>query len=177
MPRHLQLLALLALAGCASSRTASEPAASASQQQHEAGAAPSHDAMQHHAGGAMEAMCPTAVPDTHVAASDTASGEAITFTTSGQVDELRRRVHAMAEMHNQHHAPGAAPAGSQQHVAMSSGMIPPSRTSVEDVEGGARVSVTPNDAADLERLRSTVRTHAEHMQGGNCGMMGEGMKH
>jgi hypothetical protein len=54
------------------------------------------------------------------------------------VDEVRRRAHAMADMHNQH-------------------------------------SVTPNAPADLEKLRSTMRMHAEHMQGGRCGTMGGGM--
>lgn len=43
-------------------------------------------------------------------------------------------------------------------------MPPPSRAAVEDVEGGARLVVTPNDPGDLDRLRSTVRMHAEHMR-------------
>jgi hypothetical protein len=167
MPRPMHLVTLVALVGCASSRSASEPSTS----QHPAGAAPMHEGMKHGA-MAMSGMCPAEVPDTHVAASDTAAGEAIAFTTSpGQVDELRRRVHAMADMHNQHHGSGAAEADGR---GMGGMMPPPSRAAVEDVEGGARVSVTPNNAADLERLRSTVRMHAEHMQSGHCGMMGEG---
>jgi hypothetical protein len=31
--------------------------------------------------------------------------------------------------------------------------------------------VTPNDPADLTRLQSTVRSHAEQMQQHGCGMM------
>ena len=50
-------------------------------------------------------------------------------------------------------------------------MPPPSRAAVEDLPDGARIIVTPNDPADLERLQKTVRTHAEHMQQHGCGMM------
>jgi hypothetical protein len=59
-------------------------------------------------------------------------------------------------------------AGAAEHMAM---MPPPSRAAVRDVEGGARIVVTPNDPADLDRLRSAVRMHAEHMrESGTCGM-------
>jgi hypothetical protein len=53
-------------------------------------------------------------------------------------------------------------------------MPPPSRASVEDLPNGARITVTPNDAADLQRLQSTIRAHAEHMQQHGCAMMGQG---
>lgn len=129
----------------------------------------------------MMAMCPMQVPDTTVAAADTSSGGALTFTTrSGQVDELRRRVRAMADMHNQHHhASGAAMMqGGVGHGAMMGRergemmMPPPSRAAVEDTEGGARISLTPDDPAQASELRSALRSHAEHMQRDGCGMMG-----
>jgi hypothetical protein len=50
-------------------------------------------------------------------------------------------------------------------------MPPPSRAAVEDLPDGARILVTPNDPADLERLQKTVRMHAEHMQEHGCAMM------
>lgn len=125
------------------------------------------------------ATCPMAVPGTQVTAMDTQGGEAVTFTTSpDRADELRARVRGMADMHNQHHAGGA---GGMQGGMMGGGMMgpggpegmammpPPSRAAVRDVEGGAQLVVTPNDPADLYRLRSTVRMHAEHMrQTGTC---------
>lgn len=53
-------------------------------------------------------------------------------------------------------------------------MPPPSRATVEDVPNGAQITVTPNDPADLSRLQSTVREHAQHMQEHGCTMMGAG---
>lgn len=138
----------------------------------------------------MTQMCPVAVPGTRLAVADTADGEAVTFTTTpDRVGELRSRVHAMAEMHNRHHMEGGA---GEMHGQMHGGgmmgggmgggsmhpsggmdasmMPPPSRAAVEDVDGGARLVVAPNDPADLDRLRSTVRMHAQHMQEtGSCG--------
>ncbi|MGZ3459544.1 MAG: hypothetical protein ACXU86_13705, partial [Archangium sp.] len=52
----------------------------------------------------MAAMCPMQVQGTKVEASNTDTGAALTFTTQGDVTELRRRVSAMAQMHNEHHA-------------------------------------------------------------------------
>ncbi len=132
--------------------------------------------------GEMEGMpmsaCPMAVPGTQLAVADTPEGEAVTFTTApDRAAELRGRVHAMADMHNSHHQGGGMEGmhGGMQHGGMMGGgsmgstgrdamMPPPSRAAVEDVEGGARLVVTPNDPADLERLRSTVRMHAERMR-------------
>lgn len=159
-------------------------------------------------------MGPMAVPGTQVAASDTVGGEVLTFTTAtGDVGELRRRAHAMAEMHERHHAMGSgmqhmgggmghggammgpsggmghgstmmgpsggtmgggsiaggeSPGGHQSHA----GTMPPSRATVQDVEGGARIVVQPSDPADLDRVRSAVRDEAEHMRQHGCGMMG-----
>jgi len=143
--------------------------------------------------GGMEAMpigaCPMAVPGTQVAVAETRDGEAVTFTTSpDRAGDLRTRVHAMADMHNRHHQGGGGMEG--MHGGMHHGgtmdggsmgspvggdamamMPPPSRASVEDVEGGARIVVTPNDPGDLDRLRSAVRMHAEHMrESGTCEM-------
>jgi hypothetical protein len=131
----------------------------------------------------MMAMCPMQVPDTTVDAADTSGGEALTFTTrSGQVDELRRRVRAMADMHNQHHVSGTAmmQGGTGHGAKMGRGpnergemmMPPPSLAAVEDTDGGARISLTPHDPAQASELRSAVRLHAEHMQRDGCGMMG-----
>lgn len=146
----------------------------------------------------MAQMCPMNVPGTQVSAADVATGEALTFTTSPEnAAALREKVHAMAEMHNRHHAGAEQGSGGMQHGAMGHGgmggmgatgemggmghgamggmqMPPPSRASVEDLPDGARITVTPNDPADLQRLQSTIRAHAEHMQQHGCEMMGHG---
>ena len=169
----------LAAASCASSQSA-ERASGASSSAQYAGSS---------AGGMTMDMCPMAVPGTTVSAQDTQAGEALTFATnSGQVAELRRRVRAMVDMHNRHHAGGetmggmghggmmgggSAPGHGQMHGDHHVMMPPPSRASVEDVEGGARIALVPQDPAAIEQLRSAVQMHAEHMQKEGCsGMMG-----
>jgi hypothetical protein len=86
-------LTLLALAGCAGSQAGTREEAattgSASQQQQ----------MQ-----AMAGTCPMGVQGTKVEATNTDTGAALTFTTTGDAAELRRRVTALAEMHNAHHS-------------------------------------------------------------------------
>ncbi len=143
------------------------------------------------------------VPGTQISAVDTVSGESLTFTTTpDRAAELQRRVHGMADMHNQHHAAGGMMGGSMHEGMMgnagaggtmggsmhegmmghagaggttggTSGMMmpPPSHTAVVDLPNGARVDVTPEAPADLERLQSAVRQHAQHMQQSGCGMM------
>jgi len=62
--------------------------------------------------GADDPSCPVSVPGTSVTVEDTDSGAALVFVTTGDVAELRKRVAAMAKMHNEHHgAMGALPDG------------------------------------------------------------------
>jgi hypothetical protein len=130
-------------------------------------------------GGGMAGLCPMAVPGTKLSTADTAAGEALTFTAGpDQAAALRERVHAMAEMHNHHHGSGEADHGGTTGTAGGApgetggmAMPPPSRASVEDLPDGARLTVTPNDPAELQRLQATVRMHAEHMREHGCEMM------
>jgi hypothetical protein len=177
MTRPLSIAALLGLAAAACTHAGRAGSANATRAQASApvsAAAP--------APGGMAGMCPMAVPGTKVAAVDTTSGEALTFTTTpDQAAALREKVHAMAQMHNRHHATGDAGHASMPGMGGGPGpgmrseggmqMPPPSQAAVEDLPEGARLLVTPNDPADLERLQATVRMHAEHMQQHGCGMM------
>ncbi|BDG02410.1 hypothetical protein [Anaeromyxobacter oryzae] len=156
------------MAGHAASAATPEPAATAPPS---AGAA---------MGGGMAGMCPMSVPGTKVSAADTATGEALTFTTTpDQAAALRERVHAMADMHNRQHASGETGHGGMMGGMMGGGMggeemggmPPPSRAAVEDLPDGARIQVTPNDPADLQKLQSAVRSYAQHMEQQGCGMM------
>lgn len=174
MTNLARALPALALAAACSHGSGSSSAAPTASTPHAATAAPGGVRGMH---GGMAGMCPLDVPGTKVAAADTADGEAITFTTTPEhADELRSRVRAMADMHNRHHAEAAPGAGGGMHAEHGGmHMPPPSRAAVEDVENGARVVVTPTDPQDLQKLQSTVRMHAEHMQQqGGCGMMGGG---
>lgn len=55
---------------------------------------------------------------------------------------------------------------------MAGGMMMPAATSrSEEVEGGARILLTPQDAADLEKLREHARLTTERMSSGQCPMM------
>jgi hypothetical protein len=126
-------------------------------------------------------MCPMSVPGTQVATADAVNGETLTFTTTGPVAELRSRVHAMAEMHNQHHAAGGTHGGMMGGGMMGGmgsgkamgGMMPPSHATVVELENGAAMTLMPNAPADLEKLQSAVRMHAQRMQQNGCGMMGQ----
>jgi hypothetical protein len=104
------------------------------------------------------------------------------------------------EMHNRHHGEGhghgmgmhGAQGGSGGHQhggaqdgdepargGMQGGMgmmgggmrMPPSTARSEEVEGGARLVLTPRDPADLAKLREHVRQHGEMMASGRCPMM------
>lgn len=133
-------------------------------------------------------VCPMSVPDTKVSSADTAQGAALTFTTSdpGRVDDLRRRVRAMADMHDEHMAgAGGARSGTGTQADQGAdqpgqgmqgrhaghGVMPASRATVEDVVGGARVDIEPVDPAQAEQVRSMARMHAQRMQSQGCGMM------
>lgn len=129
----------------------------------------------------MMGMCPMKVPGTVAAVTDTKDGVAISFTTSaGDIAELRRRVHHMAQMHDRHadmmggrqgttterpatSAPG--PMGSQKK------MMVPSTATAEDIEGGARIVLVPKDPANLAELRQHARDHVAMMSRGECPMM------
>jgi hypothetical protein len=104
--------------------------------------------------------CPMQIPGTTVTSSNVEGGVALAFTTNGgDVAELRERVQRMTETHHQHHTGGVM------------GMAPPSTASSEDIEGGARLVLKPQDPAQLEALREHARTHAARMAEGDCPMM------
>jgi hypothetical protein len=56
-------------------------------------------------------------------------------------------------------------------MRMGRGMMPASTASAEDVEGGARLILRPEDPSRLEPLREHVRMKAERMAQGGCPMM------
>lgn len=141
---------VLGLSGCASTKPA---------------------AAHEHRGGPRPVVCPMPVPGTLVAAADIENGAVLTFTTPDDVNELRLRVRRMADLHDEHPSrhrgrematnPSGEPAA--EHEAM-----PASSAEVEDVEGGARVTLIPKDSADLDELRAHAREHAAKISRGEC---------
>jgi hypothetical protein len=198
----LGTLALWMFGACAPARpapiepaSASNPAADdhSAHREHAAGAKGDHGAGQGHghghgkSGGMMDGMCPMKVPGVAVSASDTEGGIAIVFTTAtGDVNDLRARVRKMAEMHSHvggmHGGGGmmkdAADGGTEDHGMMQgcmmgkAGGMHDATATVEDVEGGARLILSPKDAAHLDALRAHVRKCQQRMQSGECPMVG-----
>lgn len=138
---------------------------------HEPGPPPpaTSEAHAHGEGSGMGGMCPMDVPGTKVSVADTPDGVALTFTTTGDVSKLREHVYGMAAMH-EHMMQEGSGSGGMGSGGMMMKMVPSTARS-EDVEGGARIVLTPKDAAQLSELRAHVREHATQMTSGHCPMM------
>jgi hypothetical protein len=139
--------------------------------------------------------CPVSVPGTSVTAEDTPTGAALVFVTTGDAAELRKRAGTMASMHNEHHAAmGPLPDGKDagggheghdmsghaghdmsgakggKHAGHAGGMIGVhSKAATEDVQGGAKIVFTAG-GADVAKLQTELRMHAQHLAGGSCKM-------
>lgn len=164
------------------------------------------------AGASADPSCPVSVSGTSVSVEDTNTGAALVFVTTGDVAEVRKRVAAMAQMHNEHHgAMGALPDGKDaggghaghdmsnmgsgsmqghdmsgmqghdmnkmgsghdmsQHAGHAGGMISVhSKAENAEIDGGAKLVLTVG-AADVAKLQSELRMHAQHMASGSCAM-------
>jgi hypothetical protein len=109
--------------------------------------------------GMMGGMCPMDVSGTSVTTADVEGGVALSFTTSsGDVADLRQRVRRMAEMHSHMHGEGGM-------------VMPPATATIEDIPGGARLILRPEDPAQLAALREHARMQASAMTRGECPMM------
>jgi hypothetical protein len=193
MTRVLFAIAALVFVGCASSQASREPPARPPAEQ-----APARGPMMGQQD--MQAMCPMMVEGTTVRAEEVEGGAALVFTTTGDVADLRRRVARMTEMHNRHQSHGGMMGGPEGHPegrgrgqrhehgapgergphgggmmggqGMMMAMIP-ADARVEEIEGGARVVLTPQNPAQLQALREQVRHRAERMTSGQCPMMSD----
>jgi hypothetical protein len=133
--------------------------------------------------------CPMLVPGTTVQSKDMTGGMAMTFATTGDVAELRRRVGVMGEHMN------AAPTGSSGGMGMHGmttgadggmgmmgsgtmgGMMPAVRAEVEDVDKGARLKITPVDASKIGDVRQHMKQPVQMMnQSHSCPMAADAGK-
>ncbi len=143
------VFAIAAFVGCASA-TSADQAASMKETHNAHGMHAMHEAGKD--------SCPMMLEGVSVVAQDTADGAALVFSTTGDVAALRTRVGTMVTKHNTMHE-------------QSSAMMPASTARAEDTEGGVRLVITPTSAADLDAVRTHVRTHAEMAKNGECPMM------
>lgn len=169
--------------GCASTsgaRSETSPTTAAPAAAHEHGTG--SQSMQR-----MGGMCPMQLQDTTVTSVDVAGGVALDFKTStGDVAELRQRVRRMAEMRQHHgsmmggHNSGGAGAEHEHGSGAQVGpggrhgggmMMPTATASVEDIDAGARLVLSPQDPAQLQALREHARMLAGRMASGDCPMM------
>jgi hypothetical protein len=100
----LLVAAMATTNACAKSQTA--PATSAAPEA--SPGAPEHQSMGPGMMGMMNMgdQCPMALPGTTVQATEMSDGMAMTFTTSGDAGELRKRVRSMADRMNDHSSGG-----------------------------------------------------------------------
>jgi hypothetical protein len=115
----------------------------------------------------MMMSCPMTLQGTSVSVADTPTGVAISLTTKTEnVAELRQRVQQMATMHG----------GQLSSEAMKQGQMMPGTIKYEEIENGARLTLTPREPAKLDEFRKQVRAHVERMQKGDCSMMNDMMQ-
>ncbi len=115
--------------------------------------------------------CPLGEPGAIVTIDDTADGAVFTFIARDHVDDLRRRVADAANLYGPGAHRGEGHAGlhgrGQKHGLALWELIPV-RTTVEPIEGGARLRVTAGDLADLVHLRGELHERAERVAVGEC---------
>lgn len=140
----------------------------------------------------MRAGCPMMISDARVEVADTDKGVTLTFTTDkGDVADLRARVEHLGQMYEMHHGggsmmwhhmgqghrmgmmgggggSGAGMMGDGSHM----GPMPAAKVSIEPIDKGARLVLTPSNASDLDALRRHARLHHERMRSGECWMSG-----
>ena len=125
--------------------------------------------------------CPLALPGAQVASEVTSDGVALVFTTGGgDPTELRDRVQRMADQHNAAQVPGddaegpagaggmSSPEGAHGVDMHGAARKVPSRATVEDTAGGARIVFVPSDPARLPVLREQIRVHGKEMATTGC---------
>jgi hypothetical protein len=124
------------------------------------------------------AHCP-AIKHAQAIVGDTKTGVAIAFSApAAEIDQLRTRVHALAEHENAGPGAAACPCPSERGVTMEQAGLerrgatmaqpeppmPASTASVQDFMGGAQLILTPKDPAQLPALRAYVRAHRDRMR-------------
>ena len=139
--RGLAGVALLALAACNGGASTGRPTE------------PTSAALADPAG------CPLGVSGARATAESTADGVALVFTSKYRADELRVRAHDAAMQHGPGAHEGQGHWGLHGQVGnhgLHAMHLPKMRAVAENIDGGARLVLTPLDQLDLDRLRQSV---------------------
>lgn len=119
--------------------------------------------------------CPLGVPGAIVSVQDTDDGVALAFVSADKPVELRERVHYAAAQHGPAQKLGLGHDGKHGDGGdhgLQAFQMPPMYAGVEDLDKGARLVLTPVDAADRDALRAKARERAEHMMTSACTVKG-----
>jgi hypothetical protein len=100
--------------------------------------------------------CPLVVPGTSISVEDTAEGPAFVFVTTGDVQQVRTRGQALAQMHNDRK-------GSPDSLGMM--FAPKSTAKAADIDGGVRITFTPTAPATAAEVGDELRMHGGHLAG------------
>ena len=144
----------------------------------------------------MAQMCPMQVEGTTRELVELDDAVAMEFTTTGDVDELRRRVEKMAQMHDGMHGEGGRMHRGQRHHHGEDGpdqrgrmhgemteekrqmhqqmmqMMSDVTVETEEIDGGMRVKFIPDDAEQVDELYQMMQHHTQMMEEeGRCPMM------
>lgn len=108
-----------------------------------------------------EDICPMYVMNATVSHAEVDGGAAMTFTApNNALDDLRRRVSAMADHYRSHAMKGPA------HMAE----MPETDVIVEETPDGARIVFKAKRPESVLSLRTHVRWHADRLDKGTCQM-------
>ena len=116
--------------------------------------------------------CPFGVRGARVRMSDTDDGVVIALRGFGDVEEIRRRARDAAAAWG----PGAhrglghdgRHGGGHQHGLGLAQLGVPVQAEAEDTAEGARITVRPKAASDLETMRAALWRREEHARAGQC---------
>jgi hypothetical protein len=119
--------------------------------------------------------CPMEIPGTVAAFTEVDGNPAIEFRTTGDVIQLRKRVHAFLEPQD---ASGAVAPGVSADTQGAGGtqMKPDiayigAKTRFDDVTGGVRVTYVPADDGQLAALHAQVSAQVAKLDSGDCSDM------
>jgi hypothetical protein len=121
-------------------------------------------------------LCPVQIPGTTVTASDIEGGAALDFRNNAdRVVAIRQDVRDIAAVYN-HHATGEPIDGAPPPPAQISkaGSIHPDlgmpvgSASVEEIDGGARLVLRPDNPSQLQALRDRAKLNTGRVVGDDC---------
>lgn len=112
-----------------------------------------------------DASCPAALQGMHVTTQPVRGGVQLSLTNPGssQVDDLRDFVRAVAQVIEERSHPQAV-----ESTGDPPAVIPPVRIAVEDIGGGARVTVRADHGGDVDDVRALALVFERVWRASSC---------